>query len=79
MRGVFIGEGVRELGNEAFAYCKNLRRIDLPATLRKVGEDAPFYECNDSVLLYNPTELYLSELFGVGYDEWIISIEVKTE
>ena len=79
IRGVFIGEGVRELGNEAFAYCKNLRRIDLPATLRKVGEDAPFYECNDSVLLYNPTELYLSELFGVGYDEWIISIEVKTE
>lgn len=77
IRSVWIGEGVRELGSEAFAFCENLRRIELPSTLNKVGEDAPFYKCNDSVLLNNPTDLFLSELFGVGYDEWITEIDER--
>lgn len=38
-------KGVTEIGENAFAYCRKLETVQLPATLNKLGYSA-FYECS---------------------------------
>ena len=44
LRTVTISEGVQTIGYEAFAYCSNLNRINLPSTLTSIDEGI-FYGC----------------------------------
>ena len=39
---VVVEEGVEKIGEYAFAYCKTLKKITLPSTLKKIGANA-FY------------------------------------
>ena len=44
LKTVTISEGVQTIGYEAFAYCSNLNRINLPSTLTSIDEGI-FYGC----------------------------------
>ena len=39
-----VPEGVEEIADEAFAFCKWLEKVVLPSTLKKIGEKA-FFRC----------------------------------
>lgn len=43
---MFVPEGVEEIAPGAFAGMKNLRRVQLPKTLRRIGA-AAFYGCEN--------------------------------
>lgn len=43
-RSVTIGEGVTDIGGQAFYNCSDLERVILPATVKRIGEKA-FYNC----------------------------------
>ncbi len=47
---VILGEGVTEIGDNAFAGCKSLSAIILPEAVENIGKFA-FYECRDLVYL----------------------------
>lgn len=57
---VEIAEGITEIPDHAFYYCKSIRQVDLPDTLTVIGEGA-FFGCEnlkevsipDSVISYN--------------------------
>ena len=36
---VEIEKGMQKIGKEAFAYCKNLRTVTLPASVISIGKD----------------------------------------
>ena len=43
-----IPEGVTEIGDSAFSYCKNLQKITIPSSVRVIGEKA-FNNCSSLV------------------------------
>lgn len=45
MKEVVIPEGVTSIGDGAFKYCSQLKRINFPQNLKEIGEDI-FYGCN---------------------------------
>ena len=52
MTNLVIGEGVTAIGNNAFSGCTNLATLQLPASLKTIGERA-FYNCLDLTSIYN--------------------------
>ena len=52
MTKLVINEGVTAIGKEAFSNCANLTTMQLPTTLKIIGERA-FYYCLDLVAIYN--------------------------
>ncbi|MGN0028376.1 MAG: leucine-rich repeat domain-containing protein [Marinilabiliaceae bacterium] len=63
---ITFGEGIENIGSGIVASCANLRTVNLPSTLKSIGDKAFAYcESIDSVNCYalNPPELASSECF----------------
>ena len=43
---MILGDGLEEIGEYAFSYCKSLVRIDIPPSVRVIEEGA-FDECSE--------------------------------
>lgn len=52
MINLVINEGVTAIGANAFSGCANLATVQLPASLKTIGERA-FYNCLDLTAIYN--------------------------
>lgn len=53
--GVRIPEGYKEIGSMAFAQCFNLRKVYIPASVKKI-DDLVFYGCHDLTIYCEATE-----------------------
>ena len=47
---VIIPYGCEEIGSKAFAYCRNLRYIQIPTSVKKIAYDA-FEGCNEDLVI----------------------------
>ena len=68
-----VPEGVTEIVNSAFKYCRSLTSITLPKSLRKIGEYA-FYECGGLTEIIIPEGV--TEIASHTFDgcTWLTSI-----
>lgn len=59
---VEIEKGMQKIGKEAFAYCKNLRTVTLPASVISIGKDfvltGSYWWGNDYATIYAPYNSY---------------------
>ena len=68
---VTIPEGVQEIGNYAFSYCKHLYSINLPKSLRKIGKEV-FKKCDRlKYIRLNPENPF----YTVNEKKELVSIE----
>lgn len=63
---VILGDGVSEIKDNAFAGCKMISAIVLPASLEKIGAFA-FYECKDLVYVSRNTAAKSIGEYAFGY------------
>ncbi len=72
IKKITIPEGVTELPYATFAYCKNLREVNLPSTLKKIGMKAFHYANIDEIVLPHGLEEIGSQAMGGCKNEEIV-------
>lgn len=55
---IILPNGLKSIGNKAFYYCNNLKKINLPNGLKSIGNNA-FYYCNNLKKLIIPVSIIL--------------------
>ena len=54
--GIYVEEGVKSIGDQAFQYMDKVTWVSLPASLREIGNSA-FYKCTSLQEVYLPSGL----------------------
>ena len=63
---VEIGEGITEIGDEAFAFCRDIKSVSLPNSLTRIGVMA-FYKCEKLKNIILPDSLTEIEQYAFAY------------
>jgi len=51
LKAAVLPDGLEEIGREAFVHCRSLEEVNVPKTVRSVGDDA-FYGCPDATVFF---------------------------
>ncbi|MBQ9742079.1 MAG: leucine-rich repeat protein [Ruminococcus sp.] len=77
VRKVIISEGIEEIGDNAFAFCRKLTSVTLPSTLTTLGDGAFLYCYNLGSITVPSNTLTIGEM-AFGYNRRTLDLETLT-